>query len=51
MYVLSEGIQLTYLLKMGGSLGKKLLNKKVSESNLEECLKCVVNKKAIICCI
>ena len=51
MYILSEGIQITDLLTMRGSLGKKLLDEKVSESNLEEWLKFVVNKKEIICCI
>ena len=50
-YVHSEVIQLLDLLKMWGSLGKKLLDEKVSESNLEEWLKFVVNKKEIICCI
>ena len=49
-YVLSEGIQLTDLLKMWGLIGKKLLNEKVGESNIEEWLKCIVNKKTIICC-
>ena len=44
-YVLSEGIHLPALLKMWGSLGKKLLNKIVGESKLEEWLKFIVNEK------
>ena len=46
-YVLSEGIQLPALLKMWGSLGKKLLNKRVGESKLEEWLKFIVNEKRL----
>ena len=49
-YVLSEGIQLTVLLTMWGLIGKKLLNEKVGESNIEEWFKCIFNEKKIIFC-
>ena len=42
-YVLSEVIQLLDLITMLRSLGKKIINKRVGESNLEEWPKRVLN--------
>ena len=44
-YILSEGIQYPPLLKMWGSLGKILFNKRVGDLNLEEWSKCIVNEE------
>ena len=49
MYVQSEGIQLTALLTIRGSLGKKFLLKRVGILNLEEWSKCGVTKKIKFC--
>ena len=43
-YVLSEVIQILDLLKMWGSLGKKMLKNIVGESNIEEWMKHVMNE-------
>ena len=43
--ILSEGIQILSFLTIWGSLGKKSLNERVGESNLEEWSKCVVDEK------
>ena len=50
-YRLSGGIQLPGLLKRWGSLGNKMLSGRVSELNLGECLKCVVNAMRWMFCI
>ena len=49
MYVLSEGIQPPALLTMWGSLGMKMLNKRVGGLKSEEWSKCDLNKKRKIC--
>ena len=48
MYIMCEGIQLLPLLTMWGSLGKELLNERVGETRLEDCLKFGVNKKRLV---
>ena len=50
-YILSEFIQLPSLLTMWGSLGKKIMNGRVGESNIEEWYKCFVNEMRRIFCI
>ena len=44
MYELSEFIELPVILTMLGSLGKKMLNKRVGESNIEDWSKLFVNE-------
>ena len=48
-FVQREGIQLPAILTIWVSFGKKLLYKRVGESNIEEWSKCGGKKKWLIC--